>query len=121
MFAYVHYICKKKGKRCWFLSLDSSLSFFHDFTITPLIIRNGPTLTYLSFRYCLQGHCKVALSSQLPIPAGWTAACVKVCFSRGLPNPWSSDHKDYALADCATDLTYLSNNFSVTSHLYKFT
>ena len=76
-----------KSQRCWVENLDASRSFSHDFTVTPLIIKNVPTLTYLSFRYRLQGHCKVTFSSQQPITAGWRAACVKVCFSRGLPNP----------------------------------
>ena len=66
---------------------DSSWSFSHDFTITPLVIGNGPTLTCLSFRCCLYGPSKVTFSSQLPITAGWTAAFVKFCFSRGLPKP----------------------------------
>ena len=44
--------CKKKVK-VLVLSLDSSWSFSHDFTITPLVIGNGPTLTCVSFRCCL--------------------------------------------------------------------
>ena len=35
------------------LSLGSSWSFSQDFTITPLIIGNGPTFIYLSFQYYL--------------------------------------------------------------------
>ena len=78
----------------------------YNYGITPLIIGNWPLLINWAWL-----HCKVRFSCELPITAGWTAASVKISFSnRSLKiwpnadlNLWSSDNKDYGLANGAMD------------------
>ena len=96
------------------LSLDlwSPIWISRLYNFTPLIIGNVPHsyMYELSIFAANQGrNCKVTFPLSSPFTAGWTAAFVKVCFSRGLPKPneifdcWHN--AGFHPANCATDLT----------------
>ena len=95
------------------------ISTYLNLSITPLIIGNGPTLTHFSFRGSqLRAHYKVTFPLSYPLLLGgqqhlWRSdfsedcqspmKSLKLAHCRDL-NPWSSDHMDYALDNCTTDL-----------------
>ena len=122
------FLLKVKVK-VWVYSLVSSRNLSPDFTLTPLIIGNGQTLTYMSFfsRGSQQGrtvrsHFLFPLSYPLLLVGQrhlWRSDFSEDCRSpmkslklaqcRDL-NSWSSDHKDDALANCTTSYSCVSKN-----------